>query len=289
RQRRWRRRQAQTEALMDRRPIGMFDSGVGGLTVLHECLVAHPEEDFIYLGDTGRFPYGPRNISEIREFAWQIASHLISLDVKLLVVACNSATAAALPWLQERLQASIIGAVHPESAAAVQATRNRRIGILATEATVESGSYQRALLELDAGLELHAQPCPQLASLIQSGDVSSPEMVDTVKGYAAPLRDAGVDTVILGCTHYPLVTPMLQRTFGKGVTLINSAREIAREVGEALERKGIANEPGREGEYSFLCTGDVDSFVDVGARFLQMPFETVSHVEIEELQRTGAR
>src|SRR5659263_82907 len=123
-------------ASVDQRPIGMFDSGVGGLTVLHECLVSHPNEDFIYLGDTGRFPYGPRRVEEISSFAWQIASHLLSLDVKLLVVACNSATAAALPWLQEQLEASIIGAVHPEAEAAVQTTRNRRIGILATEATV---------------------------------------------------------------------------------------------------------------------------------------------------------
>lgn len=272
---------------MDRRPIGMFDSGVGGLTVLHECLVSHPGEDFIYLGDTGRFPYGPRSIDEIRSFAYQIATHLLSLDVKLLVVACNSATAAALPWLQERLDAAIIGAVHPESEAAVQTTRNRRVGVLATEATVASGSYERALLGLDAGLEVVSQPCPRLASLIQSGDVASTEAVETVKGYAAPLKAAGVDTVILGCTHYPLVTPMLQRTFGKGVVLVDSASEISREVGEVLERKDIANDPDREGNYSFLCTGDVDSFVSVGARFLQMPFEDVRRVDIADLERIG--
>ncbi len=274
---------------MDPRPIGMFDSGVGGLTVLHECLVAQPQEDFIYLGDTGRFPYGPRSIEEIRSFALQIASHLLALDVKLLVVACNSATAAALPWLQERLDAAIIGAVHPESEAAVQTTRNRRVGVMATEATVASGSYQRALLGLDAGLEVHPQPCPSLASMIQAGDVSSPELVEAARSYTAPLKQAGVDTVVLGCTHYPLVTPMLQRLLGKGIKLINSAREIAREVGEVLERKGIENDPGREGEYSFLCTGDVDAFVEVGARFLQMPFERVRRVEIDELERIGTR
>jgi glutamate racemase len=266
----------------------MFDSGVGGLTVLHECLVSHPSEDFIYLGDTGRFPYGPRPIDEIREFAGQIASRLLSMDVKLLVIACNSATAAALPWLQERLQASIIGAVHPESAAAARTTRNRRVGVLATEATIGSGSYERALLELDAGLEVHSQACPRLASLIQAGDVSSAEMVEAVKSYAAPLKAADVDTVILGCTHYPLVTPMLQRTFGRGVTLINSAREISREVGEALARKDMENDPGREGRYSFLCTGDVETFQRVGARFLQMPFDNVERVEISELERIKA-
>ena len=265
----------------------MFDSGVGGLTVLHECLVSHPHEDFIYLGDTGRFPYGPRSIEDIRAFAFQIASHLLVLDVKLLVVACNSATAAALPWLQELLSASIIGAVHPEAEAAAQITRNRRVGVLATEATIASGSYERALLGLDAGLDIVSQPCPKLASMIQNGDVSSPEMVKTVKGYAAPLKQADVDTVILGCTHYPLVTPMLQRVFGRDVILVNSAEEIAREVGEVLQRKEIGNDPAREGKYSFLCTGEVDKFVEVGARFLQMPFENVEHVEIADLERIG--
>ncbi|MBE0429031.1 MAG: glutamate racemase [Thermoleophilia bacterium] len=272
---------------MDPRPIGMFDSGVGGLTVLHECLVSIPEEDFIYLGDTGRFPYGPRSADEIKSYAWQIASHLLSLDVKLLVVACNSATAAALPWLQERLMATVIGAVLPESEAAARTTRNRRVGVLATEATVASGSYERALLNLDAGLEVFLQPCPRLASLIQEGDVSSPEMVETVKHYAAPLREAGADTVILGCTHYPLVTPMLQRTFGRDVILINSAREMSLEVGDVLKRMGIANDPSREGKYSFLCTGDVDSFRRVGARFLQMPLTSVERVKISDLERTG--
>ena len=272
---------------MDARPIGMFDSGVGGLTVLHECLVSLPNEDFIYLGDTGRFPYGPRSAAELRGFAYQIATHMLSLDVKLLVVACNSATAAALPWLQERLEASIIGAVFPEAEAAVQTTRNRRVGVLATEATVASGSYERALLNLDAGLDIISQPCPKLASMIQSGDVSSPEMVATVKGYAAPLKEAGVDTVILGCTHYPLIMPMLQRVFGRDVILVNSAREVAREMGEVLKRKGIENDRSREGEYSFLCTGEVGAFTRVGARFLQMPFEKIDQVRIAELERIG--
>ncbi len=265
----------------------MFDSGVGGLTVLHECLVAMPAEDFIYLGDSGRFPYGPRTPDEIREFAGQIASHLLALDVKLLVVACNSATAAALPWLQERLDAAIIGAVFPESEVAVQITRNRRVGVMATEATIASDSYRRALLDMDAGIDVFSQPCPQLAAMIQNGDVSSPEMIEAVKSYAAPLKTTRVDTVILGCTHYPLVTPMLQRIFGSSVTLVNPAREIAQLAAATLWRKGIQNRAGREGKYSFLCTGDVESFIKVGARFLQMPFENVSKVEISGLERMG--
>lgn len=265
----------------------MFDSGVGGLTVLHECLAAHPHEDFVYLGDTGRFPYGSKTIAELRNFSYQIASHLVARGIKLLVVACNSATAAALPWLQEHLEASIIGAVHPGAEAAVQSTRNRRVGVMATEATVASGSYERAILGLDAGIEVFSQPCPRLAPMIQNGDVFSAEVVEAVRAYAAPLQEKGVDTVILGSTHYPLATQMLERVFGREVSLVNSAREIAREVGEILKRKGIDNDTDREGRHSFLCTGDAGSFVEVGARFLQMPFEDVQQVQISELERLG--
>lgn len=270
---------------MDRRPIGMFDSGIGGLTVLHECLVAHPSEDFIYLGDTGRFPYGPRSLEELKAFSYQIATRLVESDIKLLVVACNSATSAALPWLQEHLEASIIGAVNPGAAAAVQTTLNRKVGVMATEATIVSGSYERALLNLDAGLEISQQACPRLADMIQKGDLISGAEVETVKEYVEPLKQAGVDTVILGSTHYPLVSHLLQRLFGREVTLVNSTREIARDVGEALDRKGIGNDPGNEGGCSFLCTGDLEAFVTVGARFLQMPLTDVEKVDAGDLER----
>lgn len=269
---------------MDGRPIGMFDSGIGGLTVLHECLVALPAEDFIYLGDTGRFPYGPRSLDELKAFSYQIASRLMENDIKLLVVACNSATSAALPWLQEHLEASIIGAVHPGAEAAVQTTRNRKVGVLATEATIASGSYTRALLGLDAGLDIQAQPCPRLADMIQTGDIFSQEEIAVVEGYVEPLKRAGVDTVVLGSTHYPLASQLLQRLLGRDVTLVNSAREIAREVGETLERKDIANDSSHNGKYSFLCTGELESFSSVGARFLQMPLGAVEKIGIDELE-----
>lgn len=273
--------------MSDARPIGMFDSGVGGLTVLHECLVSYPHEDFIYLGDTGRFPYGSRTIEELKGYSYQIASYLVAHHIKLLVVACNSATAAALPWLQEHLEASIIGAVQPGAVAAAQATRNRRVGVMATEATVKSGSYEQALLNLDAGLEVFSQPCSRLAPMIQNGDVFSAGVVEAVKDYATPLKEKDVDTVILGSTHYPLVSQMLERVFGPGVTLVNSAREIARDVGDIIGRKGIGNSPAREGRHSFLCTGDAAAFAGVGARFLQMPLADVQQVEITELERAG--
>ncbi len=262
----------------DRRAIGVFDSGVGGLTVLHECLVNLPHEDFIYLGDTANFPYGPRRLAEVRRLAFAATQKLVSLGVKLIIVACNSAAAAALPQLQSSFATPIVGVVMPGARAAVQATRERRIGLLATEATVLSNAYQNALHSLDAGLEVFAVASPRLAPFIQAGDVFSEETEQAAREGVTPLKEARVDTVILGCTHYPLITPMLRRMLGPRVTLINSAEETAREVGEILVRKGIENDRAREGDYRFLASGDPEEFREVGARFLQLPIREVSRI-----------
>src|ERR1700758_3664004 len=182
---------------MDPRPVGVFDSGVGGLTVLHECLVTLPAEDFVYLGDHARLPYGPRPLAEIRRFAHEIAAYLEGQGVKLIVVACNAATSAALPALQEGLAVPVIGVIAPEAAAAVRATRNRRVGLLATQATVPAGRYETPVRTLDPGVRSTAVPCPDLVPLIEAGEQTG----DAVRRYAAPLKLAGCDTVILGCTH----------------------------------------------------------------------------------------
>jgi glutamate racemase len=240
---------------VDSRPVGVFDSGVGGLTVLHECLVTTPHEDFVYLGDHARLPYGPRPLGETRRFAREIGRYLETQDVKLIVIACNTATSAALPQLQEELSVPVVGVITPEAHAAVQATRNRKIGLLATQATVTAGRYAELVHALDAGVEFHAIACPRLVPLIESDDPFSAETTDAVREYAAPLKDAECDTVILGCTHYPLIRPIFQRVFGRDVTLVFSAEETAREVAETLARKGIENDAAREGTYRFLTTG----------------------------------
>ena len=273
---------------MDERPIGVFDSGVGGLTVLHECLVTLPHEDFLYLGDGARLPYGPRPLDELRRFAHEIGSFLEARGVKLVVVACNSATAAALPELQTGLRVPVVGVIAPEAHAAVQATRNRRIGLLATQATVSSGRYERLVRALDAGASVLSVACPRLVPLIEGDDPFAEETAAAVREYAAPLKEAGVDTVILGCTHYPLIRPILQRVFGRDVTLVFSADETAREVAETLVRKRIENDAAREGAYGFLTTGDTASFRAMGRRFLQLPIEDVEHVEIAALEAAAA-
>src|SRR3954462_9071925 len=217
---------------MDARAIGVFDSGTGGLRVLPECLVTMPHEDFVYLGDHARLPYGPRPLDDVRGFALEIGRYLERQDVKLVPVACHTAPSAALPQLQEDLQVPVVGVITPEAHAAVQATRNRKIGLLATQATVEAGRYARLVHDLDAGADLVPIACPRLVPLIESDDPFSAQTTEAVREYAAPLKEAGVDTVILGCTHYPLIRPILQRVFGRDVTLVFSAEETAREVAE---------------------------------------------------------
>jgi glutamate racemase len=266
-----------------RDPVAVFDSGVGGLTVLHELLVGLPHENFLYLGDTARFPYGTRSRAELRAFATEVAEVLLAAGAKLLVVACNSATSAALPEL-ERLGAArsidVVGVVEPESRLAVEATRTGRIGLLATPATVASGAYDRAVAAADPRAELVGVACPDLAPIIQGGFPFDHRVVDTVRAYVAPLRDAAVDTVILGCTHYPLVRPMLQRMLGRSVTLVPSGDAVARRVEERLALRGLESDAEGEGDYRFLCTGDVAAFRALGTRFLQMPLGDVEHVAL---------
>ena len=209
--------------------------------------------------------------------------------MKLIVVACNAATSAALPDLQSELSVPVVGVITPEAHAAVQTTRNRRIGVLATEATVTAGRYASLVRTLDAGVEVFQVACPALVPLIESDDPYGASTVEAVREYAAPLQAAGVDTVILGCTHYPLIRPILQRVFGRGVTLVFSAEETAREVAETLARKGIENDPARNGAYRFLTTGDA-GVVPRNGRALPATADrpTVEHVDDRRAARAAA-
>ena len=266
-------------------PVGVFDSGVGGLTVLHELLVSLPNEDYLYMGDTARFPYGDRSLEELQGFAVEIAEHLLAVGAKALVVACNAASSAALETLERHLEETgrsvdVIGVVASATQLAVAGSRNGRIGLLATPATVASGSYERAVLAVDRHVMLESVPCPDLAPIIQGGFPFDEGVVETVRGYCAPLRDAGVDTVILGCTHYPLVAPMLQRILGRDVTLVTSGAGVVRSVERALAARGLLNPRLGEGSYRFQCTGDAAAFQQLGTRFLQMPLGEVVRVNL---------
>jgi glutamate racemase len=271
-------------------PVAVFDSGVGGLTVLHECLVSLPHEDFVYLGDTARFPYGDRSPEELLAFARELAGILLEEGAKLLVVACNSATAAALPGLSSELagRVPVVGVVQPESKLAAHATRNGKVGLIATPATVRSGAYERALAEVAPGAELHAVSTAELAPLIQLGGDVDHRVLGCIEGACRPLKAAGVDTVILGCTHYPLVRPVLQRELGRGVSIVSSGEAIAAAVEGELRAAGRENDERRRGDYRFLASGDPDEFRRLGTRFLQLPIEQVRHVEVAGAPRRRA-
>jgi glutamate racemase len=268
------------------RPIAVYDSGVGGLTVLHELLVQLPHEDFVYLADAARLPYGMRTQAELERFALECAEELLARRAKLLVVACNTATSAALPVLRERMAQTtlgidVLGVVQPGAVQAVAATTNGRVGLMATPATVASGAYAEAIALADPFVELTAVACPDLATIIEGGFPFDERVVETVRDYVAPLRAAGVDTVILGCTHYPLIAPMLQRMLGRGVRIVTSGTPVAHQVEHVLGARGLANPRGAaEGDYRFLTTGDVEAFRALGSVFLQLPLGDVEHVTL---------
>ena len=267
-------------------PIGVFDSGIGGLTVLHELLVSLPEEDYLYLGDTSGFPYGNKAPEWLRPRIAGLVEFLLGRGAKLLVVACNSATAAGGDIVREVAAdhgVEVLTVVQPEAEIAAAISDSHRIGVLATPTTVASGAYRTAL-ERTAGhpeLDVIEVSAPSLAPIIQNGFPFNDEVMDTVRSYCEPLREAGIDTLILGCTHYPLVAPMLQRMLGRDVRLVTAGHALAAAAQRTLEAGGIATENRGEGTYRFLCTGDVESFREPGTRFLQMPLGEVERVEFE--------
>jgi glutamate racemase len=263
-------------------PVAMFDSGVGGLTVLHECLVALPQEDYIYLGDTAMFPYGSRDPKRLRERIAAITESLLHRGVKLVVIACNTATAIGedvVVAVAAEHGVEVVPVVAPQAEIAAAITENGRVGVLATTNTVESGAYRRALEAQGRALDVIEVAAPRLAPFIQDGSLFDEETMQMARGYCAPLREAGIDTLILGCTHYPLVAPMLQRILGRNVRLVSGGHAVAAAVQRTLQRSGLAREGDDEGTYEFFCTGPVSAFGEVATRFLQMPLGEVRQVE----------
>jgi glutamate racemase len=261
----------------------MFDSGVGGLTVLHECLVSLPEEDFVYLGDTAMFPYGMRDPDRLRERIRAVAALLLSRGAKLLVIACNTATSIgedAAREVAEEHGVEVVPVVEPQAEIAAAISESGRVGVLATPNTVESGAYRHSLEGQGRALEVTEVEAPDLAPFIQDGSPFDERVVEMARAYCAPLKRAAVDTLILGCTHYPLVAPMLQRILGRDVRLVSGGHAVAAAVQRALESRGLARPPGGEGAYRFLCSGDVESFRALGTRFLQMPLGEVERIEM---------
>ena len=264
-------------------PIGVFDSGVGGLTVLHECLVSLPEEDFLYLGDDARFPYGAKSRNELRDCVERDTKFLLWRGAKLIVIACNSAATAGLELAREiaaEEQVDVVSVVEPESEIAAAITDSGRVGVLATLATVEGGAYLRSLATQHRELTVTQVAAPDLAAIIQRGFPFSEEVVAQVRSYCVPLQKAEVDTVILGCTHYPLVRPLLQRILGRDVRLVTAGHAVAATVERILAGRGLTTAQTGEGTYEFVCTDDPVAFQELGTRFLQLPIQKVERVDL---------
>jgi len=258
--------------------IGIFDSGVGGLTVLHALLAALPREDLIYLGDTGRYPYGTKSAETVTRYSIENVDFLIAKGVKLLVVACNTASSVALAALAARYPVPVIGVIEPGARAAAARTRNGRVGVIGTEGTIASGAYTAALRALRPGLEIYTRPCPLLVALAEEGWVEGPIPRAVVETYLATLKKSGIDTLVLGCTHYPLLKALIAEAMGERVVLIDSAEETARAVAELLGGQGLERQRGA-GSASFFVTDVPDRFVRIGQRFLGARLESAVRIE----------
>lgn len=256
--------------MMDRRPIGMFDSGFGGLTVARAVIDLLPEEDLVYLGDTARYPYGARPIDQVREFSLEIGQYLVDkFDIKVLVVACNTATAAALESLREVLQIPVIGVIEPGVRSVLAATDSGHVGVIGTVATMNSGAYQTAMLHADPLIELTTCACPGFVEFVERGTTEGPQVEVLAERLLTPILDANVDTLLLGCTHYPFLARTIRQVVGPSVLLISSAEETAFALANDLARSVLAHpEPDRIGAHQFISSGDVRAFAAVGSRLL---------------------
>ena len=270
-------------------PIGVFDSGVGGLSVVRQILAQLPDESIVYFGDTARVPYGSRTPAEIIAFGDQIVSFLARFDVKVVVAACNTSSAVSLPVLRRKYPLPVLGVVEPGVRAALQVTGNRRIGVLATAATINSGSYQRGFQAYGPGVTVYTQACPQFVPLVEAGQIDGPEIRAAARRYLQPLREAGVDTIVLGCTHYPFLAPVIRELAGEAAQVVDPAEETVKELAallalqtDAADRDGpgfARRSPLEQAAqcppgHRFFASGATASFYSSGRQFLgDFPFQ----------------
>jgi len=268
--------------------IGIFDSGVGGLTVLKEVLQALPQEDTIYLGDTARVPYGTKSPETVVRYSRQIARYLYSRDIKLLVVACNTASAVALAALQQEFDIPIVGVIEPGARAAAEATKTGKVGVIGTAGTVASSAYTKAIKRINPDIEVLSRACPLFVPLAEEGWVDNEVARLTARIYLEDLKKHGVDTLVLGCTHYPILKEVIAEVMGPGVTLVDSAEQTALTVARILAEQGLLRPKEERGNHHYYVTDIPAGFIRVGNRFLGGELGDVYQVSLEqELQEGG--
>ncbi|HAM51874.1 MAG TPA: glutamate racemase [Nitrospiraceae bacterium] len=265
---------------MNSDPIGVFDSGIGGLTVLKEIFRVLQQESTVYLGDTARVPYGIRSAETVVRYSFENTEFLVAKGIKLLVIACNTVSAVSLDAIKERLSMPVIGVIEPGARAAVKATKNNRIGVIGTEATINSGAYARVIQQIDGALDVFGLPCPLFVPLVEEGLTDDEITVMVAKKYLRQVRDKGIDTLVLGCTHYPLLKSVIGKVMGDTVTLIDSAIETVKEIRETLLRDSAECNALREPSRLFYVTDSPDRFKSVGERFLGQKIKTIEKIDI---------
>jgi len=266
--------------MSDSRPIGVFDSGIGGLTVVKALRDLLPNENIFYLGDTARVPYGPKSPETVQRYAVELAGMLMGRNAKVLVVACNTVSSVALPLLTQKFSVPVIGVIEPGARAALQVTRNRHIGVIGTRATIRSGAYERALRAADNNVRVSSRPCPLLVPLIEEGLLDDDVTDRVIMRYLEPMLADGIDTLVLGCTHYPLLTGAIARALNRQIRLVDSAKNCARAVEETLDRESLRAESPNRGELRVALTDAADNFLNVARDALQLHF---GEIELQPL------
>lgn len=259
--------------MADKRPIGVFDSGVGGLTVVGQMQNILPNEDVVYFGDTARVPYGTKSRETVTRFSVENVELLMEYDVKMVVVACNTASSLSLDFLKRCFRVPIVGVIEPGARAAVSATRNRRIGVIGTRATISSGAYEKAVRKIGTGYKVFVQSCPLFVPLVEEGWTDKKVAHDISSIYLKSLKTEGIDTLVLGCTHYPLLKNAIKKALGGGVFLVDSAREVAKETKDILDVGGLLNGSAKKGKYKFFVSDEPSRFINMGERFLRRKIE----------------
>ncbi len=270
---------------MDDRPIGMFDSGFGGLTVARALIDLLPQEHLVYIGDTGRYPYGPRPLEEVRSFARQITTKLVvEHDVKMVIVACNTAAAAGLDRLRESVEVPVMSVIEPGLRAALRATETGRVGVIGTVGTIRSGAYQRSVRAMEHGssVELTCAACPGFVEFVERGETDSDQVYVLAERLLAPIREAKVDTLLLGCTHYPFLARTISDVVGREVVLVSSADETAFELRFALEGTDLSRDGDKPGGHTWISSGDIRTFRRLGRRLLGPEIDRVEAWELDK-------
>lgn len=265
-------------------PIGIFDSGVGGLTVVSELFRILPQEDIIYFGDTAHLPYGSKSKEAVTRFSLNIVNFLKAQKIKIIIVACNTASSFALSTLREKTDLPVIGVIEPGAQTAIDSTRNFKIGIIGTEGTIKSRAFEEALKKINRNVKVFSQACPLFVPLVEEGWLDEPETSQIAEKYLSPLKDKGIDTLILGCTHYPLLKELLSRIMGQGVSLIDTAEATAKAVKKSLGEKNLLRKVNHKPVYKFFVSDDPEKFLQLGMRFLGKGIDKAERVDLEGME-----